>query len=94
MAAYYEFTVDAVGQPEMIIVQSVCQRVTVRQKDQSDPTLLKFKVRRCPGGSYVQYQGGDVPLPLEKLSWFQPGEIAGCIETNSGSAVFSQIEEP
>jgi hypothetical protein len=76
-------------------VQSVCQRIILRQKDQSDATLLKFRVRRVSATSaYTQYLGGDIAHSLDKSTWWQPGDIAGYIETNSSSATFSQIEEP
>jgi hypothetical protein len=79
------FTVDNAGNPEPIIVQSYCMKVIV--KGPTDyllrvPSMTSQSVPKDPNEESVLTRGLR----------YEPGDIAGYVETVSGSVSFSQVE--
>lgn len=94
MAYTDTFSVDAVGNPEPIIVATVCNRVKVRQDDLSG-NKTQFKVRKPFATSNpVLYEGGmsvEFMQPEGKF-WF-PGDPIAYIEMVAGSDTFQRVED-
>lgn len=89
----YQFTCNAVGDPEAVVAQDMCRRITVGE----DPSVggyptTTFNVRK-PGKT-------DTPrrIPLQgsytfyNPQGFQPGTIAGYVDLPSGSTTMFQDE--
>ena len=90
------FTVNAVGSPEPIIVQTVCRHIEIGEDPSNSgfPTT-DYKVRKPTADDDPrQVPVGAVYAQFDRLgpkAW-QPGEIAGYVETVQGSASFYQDE--
>ena len=88
----FTFTVDAVGDPEAIIVPVACKMVEIRE--QGDPTTDYFI--RAPGITDAQHRrfAGSATIfraPAGRL--FQANETVGHAETVTGSVAFSGITD-
>lgn len=94
------FAVDNT-QRYLVIVQTVCRRVTVQENynSQNPPTADLLMSLASPRGylaneTQVAVAKGTpaiFTLPSGKL-WFYPGDVAGDIETASGSITVQQVE--
>lgn len=85
------FTVDAAGDPEPIIVQSYCMKVVIYENNQAGTTdyilhapLMTSTGVTKPAGSKAEVSRGYR---------YEPGQIAGYVETVSGSVTFAQEEQ-
>jgi hypothetical protein len=89
------FTVNNAGDPEPVIVETVCKSITIRE----DPSVATW-----PTTDYRIFKPTKTDTPLVKLAgesyvfdrrggFFFPGDVAGYVETISGSTIFSQDEE-
>lgn len=88
----FSFTVDAVGDPEAVVVPVACKIVEVRE--QGDPTTDYFV--RAPAITDPQHRrfAGSATIfraPVGRL--FQDGETVGYLETVAGSVTFSGITD-
>lgn len=95
--ATYLITVDSLGSPEPVTIQSnVVRRVTLRQNDQDAVTLYPFLIRvpdaTSPAMRYVA--GATAVIEANPGRWFfRAGDTIGYIETTTGTAVFTQAED-
>ncbi len=88
----FTFTVDAVGNPEAVIVPTSCRSVEVRE--QGDPTTDYFV--RAPNNNSPQHRrfaGSATIFRARGNRVFQPGETVGYLETVAGSVTFSAITD-
>jgi hypothetical protein len=96
--ATFLFTVDAIGSPEPIVIQSnVVRRVTLREDNQDATTMLPYIIHVPDAASpAVRYAAGSTCVIRSSYPAQYPffnGAIVGYIETTSSSAVFSQAED-
>ena len=101
-----KFTVNNLGDPEPVIAQSYCRRITIGEDPSVDswPTT-DYEVtdnqpgspfaRRAAGTSFVFIGGWARPSGnlnvLEQL--IEPGQVIGYVQTITGSTTFYQVEE-
>ena len=92
MAKTFTFTVDNVGSPEPVTVQTPCRRVIIREQGAAattdyfvrQPTSTSAQVRKV-GGESTLFEATPGNL-------FQTGQVIGYVETVTGSVTFSQEE--
>ena len=89
-----QFTVNNVGDPEPVVVQTVCSQVTVGEDEEvvGYPTQ-DFKVRKPEKTDDTRYLGAGKTYTFRRHTHWNPGDIAGYVETVGGSTTFFQDEE-
>lgn len=99
MAGTFTFTADNVGNPEPIVVQTVCKRIVVRQQGVADGTVAQMYRIRAPliSSPAVLKAAGE---PTEFLADGEPpsrgfpqGATIAFIETLTTSETFVQQED-
>ena len=85
--------VNAVGDPEAIIVQTVCQRVTVGEDESvaSYPTT-EFNVRFPTIADTPRRLGIGKTYTFRRENYWKPGDICGYVDVPTGSTLFFQDE--
>ena len=97
MAATRTFTVDAIGDPEPITVQSTdgTRKVVVFENGQAGTT--DFYLIKGPDKTVTQVlKPAGVKVEFERPSHeakYRQGEVVGWLATVSGSATFAQEED-
>ncbi len=92
MAKTFTFTVDNVGNPEPVTVQTPCRQVIIRE-NASPPTTDYFVRQPMATSSQVRkFQGETTGFEAGPDNLFLPGQIIAYVETVAGSVSFSQEE--
>jgi hypothetical protein len=88
---YQVITVDNVGQPEQIVANTHCRRVTVQEPDATQD----YNVRKVSATSTALKRLAGTPFTFNAPDGgtFRAGDVVGWIETLTGSAPFEVIEE-
>ena len=96
MAKIINITVNDVGDPEAITVQTVCRKITIGENPSVAgwPTTDLKVYRPDFSGNPRQIPGG-LSYPFEKPlgQYYNPGDVAGYVATDSGSTTVFQDEE-
>lgn len=86
------FTVDAVGDPEPILVSTVCHAVDVFENGAEG--TQDFLIYGCKSDTPVRYPAGSRKR-FQKASccFFMPGDVVAYVAAVSGVMTFAQEEE-
>jgi hypothetical protein len=88
----FTFTVDAVGNPEPVVVPTSCRVVEVRE--QGDPTTDYFvRAPAITNPQHRRFAGAATIFRATGKRTFQPNETIGHLETITGSVTFSGITD-
>lgn len=85
------FTVDNAGNPEPITVQSYCMKVVVYENDQAGTTDFILHVPLMASSGVTKPAGSKAEI--SRGYRYEPGDIAGYVETVTGSVTFAQEEQ-
>lgn len=94
MAYTLKFTVNNVGNDEVIVAQTVCRRITFGEDEGVTNFATVDWLWKAPTSTdYVQRTKGSRMLfePSPRI-FFHPGDIVAYVKTVSGSSTFSQEE--
>lgn len=86
------FTVDNAGNPEPIIVQSYCRKVTVYENNQAGTTDYILHIPQMASVGVTKPAGSKAEIEPESELRYSPGQTIGYIETVTGSVSFAQEE--
>ena len=85
------FTVDAIGQPEAVVIQTPCN--TVRLVECGGSATQNLKLRRPLSSSVaIDYGVGGLIVIRNGRGLFQSGDVVGYLETDAGSISVCQTE--
>jgi hypothetical protein len=87
-----DFPIDNLGSPEIYTVQTVCQRVRIREKDRTVATQASFNVY-FPSSSTASPREAGEEFLWDPQRFIVPGTKLSIESVNVGSAVMSIIEE-
>jgi hypothetical protein len=85
------FTVDNAGDPEPIIVGSYPMKVVVYENNQAGTTDYILHVPYMTSAGVTKPAGSKAEI--SRGLRYEPGQIAGYIETVTGSVTFAQEEQ-
>lgn len=87
------FSVDAIGDPEPITVQTVCHQIVIFEDALASTTNYKVRKPSKTDAPVTKAAGTSTLFTAPPGSFFLPGQILGYVETPTGSMTMAQIEE-
>ncbi len=93
MAKTFTFTVDNVGNPEPVTVQTPCRRVYIREQGAAGTTDYFVRQPSATDPQERKAAGETTMFEAATDNLFQTGQIIAYVETVTGSVTFSQREE-
>lgn len=87
-----DFPIDNLGSPDLYIVETVCRRIFIREKDRSVATLATYAVYAGLNQTGQPQDAGETFL-YDPGRFILPGEKIGLAALNVASTVMSIREE-